>query len=354
MDPFSFIIVFFLYFIGSILLYITLLSKQKNERIAFANNLVVSLTFLGSITINLIIIHIINPHNPRFIAFPFDILMLLFIILFIPLFSLVVLQEKRRVEKGRIFFTEFKKQKTLPLKYDIYRKLAHLVVLGIIFFYFTLGFLIKNVFRYIAEFLPNFMIEMFEMGDDIMTFTQNLVVFLVGVSLIGLLIADFTRILKPKYYPLKPVNQLLKEKELFTRLGPHISMSIGCFSIILLFGLIQPIGPLIICTSMTMAVLGDTASNLFGRVVGKRKIRDTNKTYEGLFAGIIVAFMSGVIILVILEKFYMPKNFGLFLIPAIGAVIIGFIDYIDLEIDDNLTYNFILSTVLFFSSIFLF
>ena len=195
---------------------------------------------------------------------------------------------------------------------------------------------------------------MFDMGDDIMVFTQNLVVFLVGVSLIGLLTADFTRILMPKYYPLKPVNQILKEKELYMRLGPHISMSIGCFSIILLYGLIQPIGPLIICASMAMAVFGDTASNLFGRTLGKKKIRNTDKTYEGLFAGIIVAFISGFIVLLSLRKFYLPKNFGLFYLPLFGAIILGFIDYLDLEIDDNLSYNFILSTVLFFSSLLLF
>ncbi|MFX0080167.1 MAG: hypothetical protein ACFE94_00275 [Candidatus Hodarchaeota archaeon] len=281
--------------------------------------------------------------------------MLIFIFLFIPVFSFFVIKEKRKIENGRIPHEEFKsKSKILPLKYDIYRKMTHLVVLGIIFFYFTLGFLVQNVFKYISELLPNFFIEMFDMGDDIMVFTQNLVVFLVGVSLIGLLTADFTRVLQPKYYPLKPVNQILKEKELYMRLGPHISMSIGCFSIILLYGLIQPVGPLIICTSMAMAVFGDTASNLFGRTLGKRKIRETEKTYEGLLAGVIIAFISGFIVLIILKDFYSPKNFGLIFLPLLGAIILGFIDYLDLEIDDNLSYNFILSTVLFFCSLLLF
>jgi dolichol kinase len=105
---------------------------------------------------------------------------------------------------------------------------------------------------------------------------------------------------------------------------------------------------------MAMGVFGDTAANLYGRTFGKRKIRNTNKTYEGLIAGVIVAFISGVIVLFTLRKFYMPKHFGLFLMPLLGAVIIGFIDYLDLEIDDNLSYNFILSTILFFSSILLF
>lgn len=355
MNPLSFFIVCFLYFFSLILFYITYLAKQKSEKRAFINNLANSIIFITSITINLSIIHIINPKNTRFIAFPFDILFLLFIIFFIPLFAILVIREKRKIERGKKNHEEIKSiLKILPLKYDIYRKLTHLVVLGIIFFYFTLGFLVQNVFRYFSEFLPDFFVEMFEMGDDIMIFTQNLVVFLVGVSLIGLLTADFTKILIPKYYPLKAVNQILKEKELHMRLGPHISMSIGCFSIILLYGLIQPIGPLIICTSMAMGVIGDTASNLFGRTFGKRKIRDTNKTYEGLFAGVIVAFISGVVVLLTLRGFYMPKNFGLILMPILGAFVIGIIDYLDLEIDDNLSFNFIVSTVLFFSSILLF
>lgn len=297
----------------------------------------------------------INSQTSQFIAFPFDLLLVSFIVLYIPLFAVLVIREKRRVEKGKSPFKEFKStSSSLPLKYDIYRKLTHLVVLGIIFFYFTLGFLIQNFFTYIFDFLPNFFTRMFNIGDNMMIFTQNLVLFLVGVSLIGLLTADFARILIPKYYPLKPVNQILKEKELHMRLGPHISMSIGCFSIILLYGLIQPIGPMIICTSMIMAIFGDIAANLIGRTKGKRNIRNTNKTYEGLFAGIIVAFISGIIILTLLNKIYRPKNYGLILLPFIGAIIIGLIDYADLEIDDNLSYNFILSTVLFFSSVFLF
>ncbi|MFW9825277.1 MAG: phosphatidate cytidylyltransferase [Candidatus Thorarchaeota archaeon] len=172
--------------------------------------------------------------------------------------------------------------------------------------------------------------------------------------MIGLLTADFTRILKPKYYPLKVVNQILKKKELHMRFGPHISMSIGCFSIILLYGLIQPVGPMIICTSMVIAVSGDTSSNLIGRVFGKKKIRNTEKTYEGLIAGIIAAFIFGFIVLNLLQNVYLLKNWGIFFIPLLGSIIVGFIDYLDLEIDDNLSYIFILSTALFFCTVLIF
>jgi CDP-diglyceride synthetase len=351
----SVIIICIFYSYGLVLLYVTYLTKKKGDKGAFVNNAANSIIFIASITINLVFIGITSPISVDFIAFPFDFLMVGFVFLFIPLFYILVIKEKRNIKKGKSSLEEFSpRTKDLPLKFDVYRKLTHLVVLGIIFFYFTLGFLIQNLFVYILDFLPNFFINMFDIGDNLMIFTQNLVVFLVGVSLIGLLTADLTRILKPKYYPLKMVNQILKKKELHMRFGPHISMSIGCFSIILLYGLIQPIGPMIICTSMAMAVFGDTSSNLVGRLLGKNFIRNTKKTYEGLIAGIVVAFIFGIIVLILLQNFYLPRNLGILFIPLLGAIIIGLIDYLDLEIDDNLSYIFILSTVLFFSAIWLF
>ena len=54
--------------------------------------------------------------------------------------------KKIRQNKEDIDETEPQIQEILPLKYEIYRKLTHLVVLAIVFFYFTLGFIIQNVF----------------------------------------------------------------------------------------------------------------------------------------------------------------------------------------------------------------
>ena len=243
------------------------------------------------------------------------------------------------------------------MKYDIYRKLTHLVVLGIILFYFTLGFWIQNIVVYFLEFLPKIVSELFysifQIERNIMIFTQYLVVFLVGISLIGLLSADFVRILRPQVYPLKPVNQILREKELHMRFGPQISMAIGCFSIIILYGLFQPIGPVIICVSMIMSIFGDMTANLIGRTIGSRTIRNTNKTYEGLISGIVVALASGIIFLIMLANYYPITIIQLFAYPLIGGLVIGIIDYFDLGIDDNLTFPFTVSTILFFMSLIL-
>jgi len=195
--------------------------------------------------------------------------MIIFLIFFLPLFSLSVNREKRKVRLNETLIEEEKNSNlddVLPFKYEIYRKLTHLVVLGIAFFYFTLGFLVQNIFAYILELFPEIVSELFFSIYNIvankMIFTQYLVVFLVGISLIGLLTADFIRILKPNLYPLKPVNRILRKKERQMRLGPHISMGIGCFSIIIMYGPFQPVGPIVICISMTMSIFGDMAANL--------------------------------------------------------------------------------------------
>jgi len=338
------------------ILCIAFLAKKKGEKGAYQNNIVNAIILILAITINLIIVNFSHLSAIDFIIFPFDLFMITFIILFLPFSYFLISRERKRVKLSKGLETGSEKQvmDQLPLKYEIYRKLSHLVVLAIIFFYFTLGFLVQHFFIYVFQLLPEFFSELFfsvyNIEGDKMIFTQYLVVSLVGISLISLLTVDFVRIFKPNIYPLKPVNRILRKKELHMRLGPHISMSIGCFSIIILYGLFQPIGPLIICISMTMAIFGDINSNLIGRVLGKKKIRKTNKTYEGLIAGMITAFISGIIILILLREFFITSLLGFFIIPIIGALIIGFLDYLDLEIDDNLSYNFVLSTVLFFVS----
>jgi len=355
----SLIVVSILYLFGTILLYISYLSKKSSEQGAYINNLSNSIIFLVSITVNLIIVNYLNISNIDFIIFPFDIFMLIFILFFLPIFYISVYREKRGIELRNVnnLMNYSSSSAELPLKYELYRKLTHLIVLAIVFFYFTIGFWVQNFFLTILDYFPNIISDLFlsiyNIEGDKMIFTQYLVVFLVGISLIGFLTADFTRILKPELYPLKPVNRLLRKKELGFRIGPHISMAIGCFSIIILYGLFQPIGPIVICSSMTMAIFGDTTANLFGRTVGKKAIKSTKKTYEGLIAGMLMTFISGFICLLFLNEFYPISPLYQIISPFIGALIFGLIDYLDLEIDDNLTNNFFLSTILFFISIFI-
>jgi CDP-diglyceride synthetase len=347
----SFLSFSLLYCYGAISLYIAYKNKTYGEKEAFKNNIAISITLLTSLSLNYVIVQFLPYSNINFIVFPFDFLMIGFIILFFPLFSLFVIKEKLNLKKRDTLSSfKVKEYEELPLKYDIYRKLTHLVVLMIILFYFTLGFWLQNLFFYIFDSFPPFLSDLFysifTIEGDIMIFTQYLVVFLVGISLIGLLTADFVRLLKPELYPLKPVNQLLRKKEQNMRLGPQISMAVGCFSIIILYGLFQPVGPLIICTTVTMTIFGDIASNLIGRVFGKNRITNSNKTYEGLIAGIIIALISGFLILHILRGYYLINIFQYLLFPIVGALVIGFLDYMNFDIDDNLLNPISVSTIL--------
>jgi len=354
----SWIILGIFYAYGFFLLKITFVARKNKDKGAFINNLANSITLLFSLSINTILLNCFNVTTLHFIIFPFDIFIIIFIIVFFLTFYLLIKREKKKSLKSlkeKQSPLNFSNQE-FPLKYDIYRKLSHLVVLGIIFFYFTLGSIIKNFFIYFLQNFPPIFSKLFftlyNLEENKMIFTQYLVVFLVGISLIGLLTADFVRILKPQLFPLKPVNRILKEKEKYFRLGPHISMSIGCFSIIIIYGIFQPIGPLIICTSMTISIFGDISSNLIGRRFGKKKIRNSNKTYIGLTAGIASGYFSGIICLLLLQGSIHISVLYIFIIPLIGSLLLGLIDYLDLEIDDNLTYNLFLSSVLFIISLF--
>ncbi|MHA1758691.1 MAG: phosphatidate cytidylyltransferase [Promethearchaeota archaeon] len=350
MHVISLMVLCLFYVLSFILFYISFYSKRNKEKQAFINNIVVSGVFFLSLSINILIRTTIQESQDNFILFPFNIAILLFTGIFLLFFYLFIKREKKLIEKSLNKKEFISSNYQLPFKYDIYRKLTHLVVLAIVFFYFTLGLLIQILIIDILKLIPELVSDTFSsytIHNINMLFTQNLVMFLVGISVIGLITADAVRILKPEYYPLKPVNRILREKELHLRLGPQISMAVGCFSIIIVFGLFQPYGPYIICLSMTMAIFSDMAANIIGRSLGKRKIRNTSKTWEGLFAGISAAFISGLIANYFLNQFYQINIITSIILSFLGASIIGFLDYLDLEIDDNLLFNVIPTIILF-------
>ena len=112
MNIFSLLIVSFLYVYALLLFYTSLLSKEKGRKRAFINNMANTIVFVISITITLILIHWINPLQSQFIAFPFDLLFLGFINLYLPLFFILVIKEKRKIKNGERTFEEYKTLKS--------------------------------------------------------------------------------------------------------------------------------------------------------------------------------------------------------------------------------------------------
>ena len=136
MKPLTFIIICFFYLSCFFLCYVAYLAKKRNEFGAFVNNFANSLVLIVAITINLIIVNYLEISNIHFIVFPFDILIIFFIIIFTPIFGFFTIREKKKnLKNKRKNYKSNPKPEFLPLKYDIYRKLAHLVVLGIILFH---------------------------------------------------------------------------------------------------------------------------------------------------------------------------------------------------------------------------
>lgn len=326
-------------------------SLKKKENDAFLNNFLISLTFL------IAIIMAITPlvDNP-ILLYPFDLYVIFFTVPFFFIFYILVKLERRRVARNgtRLKNHEEEEQllKELPLKYEIYRKVTHLVVIGICFVYFTFSVLVKFIVDGIIRLFPDFLKELLY-GEIILNlssveFAQYLVVFLTSISLIGLLTADYVRIVYPEDNPFKSVNKILRQKELKTRIGPHISMAVGNISIILIFGPLLK-GPLIVSLAITMSIIGDSAANLIGINLGRHKIRGGNKSYEGLIAGIAFSYLSGLLFLV--TSSFLFQNLihlqSIIILPIIVSISLGIIDYLDLPVDDNLTFLLISSIIIY-------
>jgi len=318
-------------------------SYRNRENDAFLNNIIHSMTLLIALLVSLL-----GPNRDLILIYPFELYIIFFTIPFYIIFYILVKLERKRVQRNRSRLKDIeideKTMRELPFKYEVYRKLTHLVVIFICFVYFLFSVLVKLLVDFIINLFPDFFYELLA-GESIINlssveFAQYLVLFLTSISLIGLLTADYVRIIYPEDYPFKTVNRLLRRKELKTRIGPHISMAVGTMSIVLIFGPLTRNGPLIVCAAILMSNIGDSTANLVGRYRGHHKIRGGKKSYEGLIMGILSSFSSGVLFL--LYIFYIFPDViilpSVFIVPLVVSLVLGLIDYLDVSIDDNLTY----------------
>lgn len=322
----------------------------------FTNNIVNSLTLLIAIILS-VLRPISDPSFNPILIFPFDFFIILFILPFFFAIHLLIHRERKRTKNDKNKLTELKNNvndlRVLPLRYELYRKLTHLVVICICFFYFIFGVYIKLLFVNTISILPDSMRNILS-GEDIallsnVDFSQYIIVFLTSISLLGLLTADYVRIIAPEDYPLKSVNRILRQRELKTRIGPHITMAVGSISIILIFGPLSNKGPLIVSLSIIMSTVCDSSANLLGITLGHHKIRGGKKSYEGLIGGILISFFSGIMFLFFIFQIFpsLINSQKTFFIPLLVALVIGIIDYLDLPVDDNLSFLLVSSIIIY-------
>ncbi|MHA1732854.1 MAG: diacylglycerol/polyprenol kinase family protein [Promethearchaeota archaeon] len=305
--------------------YLAWRARGDGERVAFKNNLAYAFVLLGSL------LFAVGSTFQPVLPYPLDVVVLLFLVLFVPAFLIVARREKRHPH------TDAYERPTegLTFRYELYRKLTHFVVVGIFLVYFYFGPYFMEKFNRAMAVMPWFW-GISDFGVPPSSFGQYFAVFWAVISFLGLNVAEFTRILAPEAYPLKKVNRILRDDELHSKMGPHIAMTVGVLSVILTIG---PYAPKVACAAISIGIFGDAAANIVGKKFGKHQIRK-GKTLEGLLGGAAVSFVSAFGFLMYEELFTLtPTVVGSATIAIIalgGTVTFVLVDFFSPSISDNL------------------
>ena len=276
------------------------------------------------------------------------------------LFSFLIKREKKKIELNNDVTLNGKGKKPMLRKYvermtkenqyieeitlrmEYIRKSFHLSGLLLILAYFGLPFLYPvtriisdGVIELITDLGPVYTVLWgdlslfpFIIGDPISN--QAAVFYLTMMALIGALmfalISDLIRIIWGAEYSVFNflTRSMLRKKER-NAAGPQIYIITGFVFSYMLF-MVSLVNILAVFSGILIACLSDAAAALIGRKYGKHKVKvrskDT-KTIEGFLAGMIVAYIIG---LILVGPVY----------AIIGAVIFFITDYFPIYTADNL------------------
>ena len=120
-------------------------------------------------------------------------------------------------------------------------------------------------------------------------------------------------------------------------------MTVGVLAVILIFG---PNYPEIVMASVSISAIGDAAANIVGKRFGKHEFKAAfsvkRKTLEGLLSATIVSFSLSFLFLIYRFGYYS------FLLAFIAAIVIDVIDWLSLQVSDNLLNPIATSTAMVF------
>ncbi|MHA1384100.1 MAG: hypothetical protein ACTSR3_10155 [Candidatus Helarchaeota archaeon] len=288
------------------------------------------------------------------------------------------------------------RRKIHSLDKELSRKTFHICVIGVIVCYLIVGDLIGTaVYDSIAEVYdfyfkgfqsfyrsiftipynltdPTDPTNVFNPGDIIYLIQYGPAVWFPGIELILgkgicvfafviignlLMITDFIRIYNYRFYPIKEITFVYREKERSV-LGPHIFLVFG-----ILFSTVLFSGPIAMST-IAMSGFGDACATIVGVSIGKRHIQGgkSKKTWEGCIAGFTSSFAFGVISYVLVGLIWY-RNLSFMDILIIGTVVnlIGataffLFDYFSppIELSDNIVNPIMLPIIMGLSSLFIF
>ena len=256
------------------------------------------------------------------IPYPLGFYILAFIPMIIVYIGLYAIREQRRTKAGLSSEGPDELRKINSLDLEVSRKAFHITIIGILVCYLFVGELASNAFfGYLAD------------NWNIWNITQNLApppalagkafcIFMTIVIFLLLALTDMVRLFAPKYYPVKLVGNVYREKEKGA-LGPHIHLAIGVLFAVIFFA------PPIAMAAIAMAALGDAAATIVGVNLGRHRINaKSKKTWEGCIGGVAVSFGSGFLCMLVIVKSIDPLTISASLIlNGAGVFIFFLIDY---------------------------
>ena len=162
--------------------------------------------------------------------------------------------------------------------------------------------------------------------------------------MIILLFTDVVRIKKYRYYPIKTLAKVYRDKERLV-LAPHIYLTTGIFFVIVISSLIDIVTntPIslsysahIVTITIMVSALSDAVATIVGVTKGKRHIRGGKKTWEGWIGGFVSAILLGLLSFGVLIPQYGGDILVGILMAVVSAVVFGLIDYLSPPISDNI------------------
>ncbi len=249
-----------------------------------------------------------------------------------------------------------KLQKTFSkLDLEISRKIYHVIIIVMIIGYLFVGYVVFDAIYHFTFYNLPIRPEMLNL-DDFFTFIINpriidfraghlLLLMAVGWIFIILLFTDFVRIKRYRFYPIKMLARVYRDKERFV-LAPHVYLTTGFLFIIMLSDFIAyflgtpTISAQIVMITIMVSALADAIATIIGITKGKHHLKGgtSKKTWEGWIAGFVSALILGLLSFIVLMPQYGGTLLQAVVLSLLAAIIFGLIDYFSppIPISDNL------------------
>ncbi|TFG05631.1 MAG: hypothetical protein EU536_01200 [Promethearchaeota archaeon] len=243
------------------------------------------------------------------------------------------------------------------LDLEISRKLYHVVIIVVLVCYLFVGKLVIDViYQFTLLGLPSIpsSVPGQVIYDTIIAAPSTglldfraghlLLILAVGWIMVILLFTDVVRIKQYRYYPIKMLAKVYRDKERLV-LAPHIYLTTGIFFVLIVSSMIDQLtntpaylsySAHIVTVTIMVSALADAVATIVGITKGKRHIKGGKKTWEGWIAGFISAVLLGLMSFVVLMPLYGGDLLVGILMSIVAAIVFGLIDYFSPPISDNI------------------